>query len=277
MRLLVPVLALGILGWTAGCGGNGPAIGGDAGARRDGGSTIAPVGDAGTGSEFDGGSGIDGNSIEIDVAMGADGSIGTGGDSGAVGIDLGSVLADASPDTAADGYSAAGVEVGIAPVADGGLVPDAGAIDSATDTGLDAGAFACNAPSCYAELMKDCQPAGTCIEQSSGDIANQCYANGVKVIATINAVAMTMSTTVKNGNRICYELGFNLASYGAGATVVGFIKDGSGTTVATISDDVSGRSVITCTGGKPVILNDACDSGNNGASSTRCDSGTCNP
>jgi len=288
MRRLVPFIALGILGWAAGCGGDRSSASADSGARKDGGGTIAPGADAGLVNEAnssvgaDGGIGMDSSiatdsTVGPDSSNGSDGWIGTDGDDSAVGVDSGTFRAEVSPDSAADGYDVAVIDVGTAPVDAGGLPVDAGAVEAATDTGRDGGASACNAPSCYADLMKACQPGGTCIEQSSGNLSNQCYSNGVKVIATIDPVALTMSTKVKNGAGTCYELYFDLASYGVGAKVVGFIKDGNGTTVATIGDDVSGRSVITCTGGQPVVLNPACDSGGSGSSNTSCDTGSCSP
>lgn len=134
----------------------------------------------------------------------------------------------------------------------------------------EADAWACNAPACWTDLMKDCQPSGTCRQQISGETSNRCYANGVRVLATVHGVA-TMTTTVKNGTRTCFELVFDMS----GSTTVGSIRSGNGTTVATITDAPSGRSAIACAGHDAVILNEACDSlpwivG-------VCESGDCNP
>jgi hypothetical protein len=133
-----------------------------------------------------------------------------------------------------------------------------------------ADAWACNAPVCWADLMKDCQPSGTCRQQVSGETSNRCYANGVKVLATVHGVA-SMLATVKNGTRTCFDVVFDMTS----GRSVGFIRDGNGTTVATISDSPSGRSAIACLGHDAVALNEACDSPPWVADV--CQSGDCSP
>lgn len=133
-----------------------------------------------------------------------------------------------------------------------------------------ADAWACNAPACWTDLMKDCQPSGTCRQQVSGETSRRCYANGVKVLATVHGVA-SMLTTVKIGMRTCFEIVFDLTS----GKSVGFIRDGNGTTVATITDSPSGRSAIACLGHDAVALNEACDSLPWVADA--CQSGDCSP
>jgi hypothetical protein len=133
-----------------------------------------------------------------------------------------------------------------------------------------ADAWACNAPACWTDLMADCQPSGACRQRVSGETSNRCYANGVKVLATVHGTA-TMTTTVKNSTKTCFEMVFDMT----GGTSAGFIKDGNGATVATIADAPSGRSTVACLGHDPVVLNEACDSLPWVAGA--CESGDCNP
>jgi hypothetical protein len=281
MRRLLSILAPAILSLAAGCGGSRSSTGDAARRGVDADNIIAPSDAA----------------IGIDLSIEIDSSVATSVDGEGIGIEAGGVTSEVSTgiaaiDGAADEPQTTALEVGIPVDEDGSaaagpevdtiredgageLGPD-GAVDMAAGTDVDATTSLCNAPACFTDLMRDCRPSGSCIEQSSGYDTSQCYENGVKVITTVDASALTMSTKVRNGNRTCYETYYDLAAALRGAAVVGLIKDGGGTTVATLGDDMSGRSIVTCTGGQPVVLNEACDS-ENAPVSTSCNTGPCTP
>ena len=163
---------------------------------------------------------------------------------------------------------------------DAGIVsfPDAevdSASDAVTPPSIDAASVStCHVPRCWADLMQDCQPAGACLEQSAETKDSLCFANGVATISVVDEAAGKMTTTVKIGTRICYELDWDLTSGSmSGAASTGLIKNASGAVVATISDNASGYSAITCTNAEPVVVAEWCDLVGN----VRCDPGVCNP
>ena len=255
-------------------------------------ATVATGGMTGTGASG-GGGGSDASS----AGAGGSGTTLPLPDSGVTATDTPSTSPDGSldsrPDSSTAGDRSSELDTGATAVSDGGAIRDApgmetdaqiadsaGRADVTVDTGTDTASMdlpaplACNVPSCWADLMRDCQPAGGCVEQSAGANDNLCFSNGVKVLAVVDGPAQTMTTTVKSGAQTCYQLDWNLAGGSVpGAASTGVIKNGSGATVATISDDVSGYSVITCTGGQPVVIGEWCDI-TGGAS---CGTGTCTP
>jgi hypothetical protein len=96
--------------------------------------------------------------------------------------------------------------------------------------------------------------------QSAAGSENLCFAEAVKVLATIDEAAGKMVTTVMKGSQICYQLDWDFAGGSvSGATSTAVLKNGNGASVATISDDVSGYSAVTCAGAQPVVLSEGCD------------------
>jgi len=260
MHRPISVVVLGLLGLAAGCSSNGAGLGRDAGGDWDGVGTAilgeeagAPGEEVSPGGELDGEIDVDGNDAPPSTCEVGDDGEPVREAGGNTGMDM---PAEASP--------AGG---------DGGDVPGQ---DDGVDSDGEGGTAICNAPACYAELLQDCLPAGACSRQASGPSTSQCYANGVKVIASVDTAASTLSTLVKKGESICYQLDYDLVALLNGSPIVGRIRNGGGGTVATLGDDVSGRSTVTCLGGSPVVLNEGCDAFNGGGG-LGCSAGACAP
>jgi hypothetical protein len=249
MRNLVPAIALAILGLAAGC--SGKSAGKDASAAKPVDGEVQPAGDGAP----DGHGGID-SSLPVSDGPSVDESLGDAG------------LPDEA--TREDGVDAA---VALGPDGESRDAPGRDGPDPASPD-ADAGIPLCNAPACFAELKKDCQPAGACVQQLSGNDTNQCYDNGVMAVTVTDASALKMSTKVSKAARTCYVIEFDLAAAMLGKSEVGLIRDGSGAIVAVLGDDPSGRNSVTCTGGQPVVLNEGCDF--TGGAST-CAAGACGP
>ena len=281
MRAMVSLVLLGLLGLAAGCSSNGSGLGhlpdadqetaGDTTPSTEAGPSFlgeegAVHGDGDRGIVMDGGEGaaVDDGGLDSDDLPPTFGSVVDGRIDD--GVEAVPELADLGGDDAGFDTSADTLVGDVSDADDGPALPTDAEVDGA----------ACNAPACFAELMKDCEPVGTCTQQASSYRTEQCYANGVQVVARVETAAATSSSVVKNANRTCYQLDYDLVALLKGATVVGQIKDGNGTTVAALGDDASGRTKVTCPGALPVVLNEACDPviGANGAG---CSTGTCGP
>jgi hypothetical protein len=190
-----------------------------------------------------------------------DGSSATGGSTIVSPASGGSYATDASPVGGAGGTLAAG-----------GATSDSG-----VSTSGDGATLACAYPSCIATLVEDCIPEGACISQSAyycgtgvcsqpftspptSMIVNACYANGVRLILTLDPSSSSPSTTSvatykRRDGSVCYTLG--KAGDGSTATV---IQDATGAIAATLTTDASDSSniAITCSDGTSAVLPAAC-------------------
>jgi hypothetical protein len=301
MRSQIILFPLALAGLAAACRVHGIRTIDDG--RADGGVPLARDGGSIPGTEA---GTANGGFAGIDGGFGIDAGTGTGGQAvdagGGITAPDSSVSAPDAPmatpdgdipprlDSAMHADQPSDLDSGTITGNDGGVTPDvppartdvevAGLPDAPADAAMGADAAevfappACNVPSCWADLMRDCQPVGSCVEQSAAGNDNLCFTNGVKVLAVVNETAKTMTTTVKSGGRICYELDWNLAGGSmSGAASTGTIKNGDGVTVATISDDASGYSVVTCSGAQPVVMSEWCDIVGN----AQCAAGACGP
>jgi hypothetical protein len=132
----------------------------------------------------------------------------------------------------------------------------------------------CNFPSCLADLLANCTPSGTCVEQVDLTTysSNVCYSNGVKELMSLDMTTGVAVVTVKNGNTTCFTLEEVAPVIGTSSSLT--IKNGSGQTVATGTNNSDGTTTITCTGGQPVTFDSSCDPMSS-AATTNCTEGSC--
>ncbi len=153
-------------------------------------------------------------------------------------------------------------------IAGGGGISGSGGVSGGGSSG------SCNLPSCLG-ASQTCVPSGACVQQDDATTgaSNICYANGVKIINTIDA-SLNITSTVKKGTTTCWSMTGTLASLLAGGALT--LKNGSGAVVGTLASDPStGQTSVTCTGSSAVLLSDACNASSSSTSS--CTTGTCTP
>ena len=144
-----------------------------------------------------------------------------------------------------------------------------------------------------ANLMADCLPSGTCVEQitqsgTTGEAGNVCFSNGIKMSITMGAPSgasgpVNMSITAKKGTSVCYSWSLAMAmASGSSASESMTVKNASGATVATLAVDTNGNETITCPGGTPTPIDATCASASTSIStisaagnSNNCTQGTC--
>jgi len=155
----------------------------------------------------------------------------------------------------------------------GGLGTTNGTGGSGT-TGGNGSTGTCNIPSCIATLMNACVPSGTCVDQTDLTTysSNDCFANGVKIITSVDMTTLAIVMTYKNGSSTCYSV----EATGTTTTAALTIKNASGTVVATGTEDTT-STTLTCTGGQPVTLDANCDSTALTGDTSNCTTGTCTP
>ncbi len=234
-----------------------------------------------TGTSLDGSAGPDATRPPVDGGAGSDGPLVPVPIDGGLTLD-GAVALDGGP--ALDG----GARIDSA-VADGSALADVPVnSDSPTAAGK------CDYPSCFADLVKDCSPAGACVQQSTpvtGGLTGPwtttvatCHDNGVKMQLTstysIDLVTAEMSgtttTTWKKPAGVCFSL--ETAYSSATLTSVNYvIKNAAGATVGTMVADIDANTqTITCTGAAPVVLPLDCDASDaDGGSGAECTAGAC--
>ena len=132
----------------------------------------------------------------------------------------------------------------------------------------------CNIPSCLADLMNNCAPSGTCVDQldTTTFADNVCFSNGIKIITTVDTTTSVIVMTYKNGSSTCYTV--ELSGTTTSETIA--VKNPSGSVVATGTGDTT-STTFTCTGGQPVTLNPNCDSTALTGDTSNCTAGTCTP
>lgn len=137
----------------------------------------------------------------------------------------------------------------------------------------------CDYPKCYADLAKDCMPAGSCVftSASSGSLStisgtNYCYDNGVKTVK-VNQSDWTPPSHVYSGKLVeswknaagpCYTMDGSyviLSSAGdEGKTKTLTMRNPAGVPVATVNFDFTNHTMtITCAGTTPVTVPDRCE------------------
>jgi hypothetical protein len=181
-----------------------------------------------------------------------------------------------------------------------GGVPGGPALDAARPVPLDAGPAnprlpdaavpACaNLPSCLATLAATCPATGACTMQRQMGNTNQCYMNGVKVIASGGGQA-SARVTQTDGRTLCYTVAGNLRGGGGGAGASLTYSDSSARVLATGTfqgGGGGGQIVVSCAGAMavPVSVPLACAPGATallglvgvGGGGMMCTNGTCTP
>jgi hypothetical protein len=160
------------------------------------------------------------------------------------------------------------------------LLAVAGCGDSTAVPGPDAAqGDQCLFPKCVADLMKDCQPLGSCtmFANQSTTVVNYCLSSGVKILnsATTRGAEGIRVTRVMNGGRLCYTVEAN--SRGSVVTVA--YRDGSGKLVATAAAPPGPSYSLTCTGEAEVMIPRVCGSPGDypmgGMQAPSCKAGDC--
>lgn len=144
----------------------------------------------------------------------------------------------------------------------------------------------CQLPACFDVLQNlpaDCQPMGSCMQQSSagGTMVNICWANGVKehVAITVGAGDAMASAQVRTkSGALCFSLDFSIdPSTGDPGPIT--LRDSSGNPIGTVRGNVDGSVVATCTGQAPKTIPASCgmDMGSMmpGMAETDCTPGVC--
>ena len=151
--------------------------------------------------------------------------------------------------------------------------PGPGLDGSSTLPGADASASTCANLACLkqaGELMVSCGGSAPCVVQqdSTAATSSQCYANGVKILATMQ---MTLGSTgsqstttyqVKKNDALCFTRTYTSSySLGDGGTVYALdfaLQDAAGATLVTASQDVNDVVTVTCPGREPTVFTDSC-------------------
>jgi hypothetical protein len=201
------------------------------------------------------------------AGCGSSSSNGSGGSNGALG---GSNGAAGGSNGAAGGTHGSG---GAGPAGTGGA-------GGATASGCG------DVPPCLANLLTNCMPSGTCIEQQSDPTNftmvtdNFCYSNGVKQssVTTIDLASSSVSsvTTFSKAGSTCFSEEGTFGGAGGGTGSIN-VKNGAGSVVAVLSANAAGDTTVTC-GGQTYVIRDmgACAMpGNGGASGADCTMGSC--
>lgn len=228
--------------------------------------------------------------IAIDWSAGGNsaGTGGTAGNGGHAGVSTGGVSTGgraATGGVSTGGYGTGGYSTGgygiAGTIATGGVSTGGVATGGRAGTGGAGGSTTslCAEVPCYADLIRNCLPAGSCKMQvlSGADItnitANVCYANGIKekIVARMAVSgAVTGTATYKNGNAVCFSMDISQSAMGTTGTYV--FRDANGKQVATATEDAIGLT-MTCTGGKATRLSQACM--NAGSTESDCTDGVC--
>jgi hypothetical protein len=137
----------------------------------------------------------------------------------------------------------------------------------------------CDYPKCYADLVRDCLPAGSCVatSASSGPVAttsgaNYCYENGVKAVKVdqsdwvppSHVYTGKLAESWKNAAGLCYTMDGSYVILGSagyeGKTRTLTMRDPAGVPVATVDFDFTNHNmIITCAGTLPVAVPDRCE------------------
>ena len=211
---------------------------------------------------------VDGGTGNPDTAVPTGNDGGTGIEVGSTKIEAGSVDVNVTVDV---GVGATKLD---SATVDGGTIADAPSSgDVPTSTG------ACNYPQCYIDLIKNCAPGGSCVQQTTISptlSTNLCYGNGVKMISSIDVTALTTTTTWKNGSGICYTQEAPISVTSGNLTYT--LRNAAGAVVATQAiDSTANTMTITCTGASPVVVPNNCGSSSADGGSATCPAGTCAP
>jgi hypothetical protein len=210
---------------------------------------------------------------------------GCGGRDPLVGIDDEGILVPPLPAAGTGGGSATGGTSGTMPPMSKPPAPDAGAKpptstpapDAATPGKLDAPPSACPFPKCVAALVEECIPAGTCVQQQlsvgGGISSNICYANGVKLMTTIQGGGRNPSTAIKvlkPGGAPCYSI--DPEQRGAGVVGHNF-RAPTGEIVATATIDRNRLIIVCINQTSPTAIDLSCQPGLSPANG--CNRGAC--
>jgi hypothetical protein len=217
-------------------GGSGAGTGGAAEATGGTGGTPATGGSGGPGDN--GGAGGTAAAGAGGAPMGASGGSGAGG-SGAGGSGAGA--ADAAADSLPQNDVAADTSAAV----------DTAAADSA-DVGppgidFDAGSATCGGATCprLFPRVEGCNPSGACTQQTDGLVIRRCYANGVRIVGTVNPLTASIVGRYFNGGAECFAAEAPLV-VAPGQTVV--FRDPQGAEIGRAGQGPGTTTALTCDG-----------------------------
>jgi hypothetical protein len=212
-----------------------------------------------------------------------------------IGTLLGACGSDGSPSSSGTGAGNHGGSGGGISLGGGGKGGNAGAGGATTMGGAGGGGMGgtngtvrpeCQLPACFDVLQTlpaECQPMGSCMEQSSagGAMVNICWANGVKenVSITVGAGDAMASAQVRTkSGTLCFSLDFSIDPTTGDSGPITF-RDSSGKAIGSIEGNADGSAVVTCAGQAPKTIPASCgmDMGSMmpGMAETDCTPGVC--